>query len=194
MNALSANMGSEVEVKPRRNGSRGRGKATAELAQEQTKADRKPPAKADPRWKLPTDRLESLGREMAEAAVKSVKDAGTLWDRARTGFVEAQEHGRGAEAVEALFHAGDETKGRKAPWYRTYKSILTSAVKLNIAVSNEMGVTALQTKIKAAKAEQADPEVKQAQLRGMFERLAKGCLNAGISRADLAKIIKEIEV
>ena len=95
--------------------------------------------------------------------------AATLWDRARTYFVQAQEHGQSEAAVVALFSAGDEVKGRKAPWYRTYKSLLSSASKLSINVTNEMGVTALQKEIKAAKDEAQDPEAKKAQVVwGMF--------------------------
>lgn len=187
---VAANIGTVVETpKARRTGNRGRGAATGN----NVKAQRRGPAKKDD-WTLDANRYSQLGHEMAEAAVNNVKDAATLWDRARTYFVEAQEHGQGEAAVVALFSAGDEVKGRKAPWYRTYKSILSSAVKLSITVTNEMGMSALQKEIKAAKDEQADPEAKKAQLLGMFLRLAKGCLEKGISKKELASELTKLEV
>lgn len=191
MNA-SANMGTVVESpKARRTGSRGRGAATGSNAKAQTA--RKPQSRKRDDWALDSARYAKLGHEMAEAAVNNVKDAATLWDQARSYYVEAQQHGQAEAAVVALFSAGDEVKGRKAPWYRTYKSILGSAAKLSIAVTNEMGMSALQKEIKAAKDDQQDPEAKKAQLIGMFIRLAKGCLNAGVEKRALVKALTEAE-
>lgn len=191
MASLSANVG--TEVKARRTGGRGRGAKTLDNAKAATPRRGRPPKKKDD-WSLDVGRYEALGEEMANAAVSSVKEAGTLWDRARTFFVEAQAHGQGEAAVVALFHPGDNIKGRKAPWYRTYKSLLSSAVKLSINVTNEMGMSALQKEIKAAKDEAQDPEAKKAQLIGMFLRLAKGCLEKGITKAQLAKELTKLEV
>lgn len=163
---------------------RGRGKA------------KEAPAKDN--WALPAQQMEALGVEMAQAAVQQVQAGVTYWDRVRTLFVDAQAHKRPNEAIVALFSAGDKVKGKKAPWYRTYKSLLTSAADLKITVTNDMGMSALQKLIKEAKQERAenDPEQKEAkdaQMLEMFVRLAQGCLNRGISKATLAARLKELE-
>jgi hypothetical protein len=148
--------------------------------------------------KLDPERYTGLGAEMAQAAASQTVAVGTLWNRCRTLFTEAQRIGKAGEAVELLFAPGERVKGKKAPWYRTYKSLLTNAVKLNVPVTDDMGMTALQKAIKAAKetAEENDPEAakaKNAQMLGMFQRMVSGCLARGISKADLARIVKEAE-
>lgn len=169
------------------NTGRGRGRGKAKDA----------PAIQD-NWTLPAQQMEALGVEMAQAAVQQVQAGVTYWDRVRTLFVDAQQHKRPNEAIVALFSAGDKVKGKKAPWYRTYKSLLSSAASLKIQVTNDMGMSALQKLIKEAKAEKAenDPEQKEAkdaQMIEMFVRLAQGCLNRGISKATLAARLKELE-
>lgn len=174
---------------------RGRGRATGEKAR--AAVTRPKPQKVDPNWQLDPGRYSAFGTEMAQAAAQAVKGAGNFWDRCRTLFIEAHEHGRGEEAVNLIFQPGESVKGRKAPWYRTYKSILTSALTYGIQVGHDTGVSGLQAKIKEAKDEAADndPAMKAAkdqQLLGMFERMAQGCLNRGIAKKDLAAILARL--
>lgn len=147
---------------------------------------------------LNTDALATFGQEMAQAAAGQVKNAGTYWDRCRTHFAEAQRNGKAEEAIAAMFAAGDNVKGKKAPWYRTYKSILNAAVKLAIKVTDDMGMTALQKAIKAAKdnAAEHDPAKKaekDAAALEWFRKWATACLARGIEKAKLAQIVKEAE-
>jgi hypothetical protein len=97
-----------------------------------------------------------------------------------------------------MFSPGESVKGRKAPWYRTYKSLLTAAADRGITVGHDTGVSALQKLIKESKDAdvESDPEkheAKEAQLIGMFQRLATGCLNFGIPMKRLAAALKEVE-
>lgn len=147
---------------------------------------------------LNTESLGSFGQEMAQAATQQVSNASTYWDRCRTYFTEAQRNGKAAEALEAIFKPGENVKGKKAPWYRTYKSILGSAVALNLTVTDSMGMTALQKAIKIAKDEAADndPKLKaekDANALEMFKRMVVGCLNRGIPKSKLATILKDAE-
>lgn len=147
---------------------------------------------------LNTDALATFGQEMAQAAAGQVKNAGTYWDRCRTHFSEAQRNGKAEEAITAMFAAGDNVKGKKAPWYRTYKSILNAAVTLAIKVTDDMGMSALQKAIKAAKDDAAENDPakkaeKDANALEMFKRMCIGCLNRGIPKAKLAAIVKESE-
>lgn len=149
-------------------------------------------------WAFDAARYGSLGQEMGQAAVQQVSAAGTYWDRCRTLYVEAQNHGVAQEALDALFGPGDKVKGKKAPWYRTYKSLLNSALTLKLTVTDAMGMSALQKAIKGAKEDAADEndearEAKAAQLLEMFKKIAQGCLNKGITKAELAKALKELE-
>lgn len=148
--------------------------------------------------KLDAERYTGLGAEMAQAAASQTVAVGTLWNRCRTLFVEAQAVNKGQEAVDLLFAPGERVKGKKAPWYRTYKSLLTNAVKLNVTVTNDMGMTSLQKAIKVAKEanEENDPDAAKAkdeQMIGMFQRMVNGCLARGISKARLATIVKDAE-
>lgn len=140
----------------------------------------------------------ALGREMAEAAAQQTSAAGNYWDRSRTLYVEAQNNGKAQEALDAMFGPGDKVKGKKAPWYRAYKSQLTSCLKLGITVDNSMGMTAVAKLIKGAKEAAADDSAeasaaKDAQLLDMFKKMAQGCLNRGIDKKQLATILKELE-
>lgn len=142
--------------------------------------------------------LSTFGQEMAQAATQQVSNAGTYWDRCRTMFTEAQRNGKAAEALEAIFKPGENVKGKKAPWYRTYKSILGSAVALGLSVTDDMGMTALQKAIKVAKDEAAekDPQLRQEKDNNaleMFKRMCVGCLNRGIPKSKLAAILKDAE-
>lgn len=145
------------------------------------------------------NRFGQLGVELATKAVQAVSEAGTLWDRCRTLYCEAQEHGKQEDAIAAIFGPGEKVKGKKAPWYRTYKSLLTNANKLHVTVTNDMGMTALQKAIKASKAEAEEQdeeqgEAKVAQLKGMFINFAKALLERGVTKAELAKLLKDVEV
>lgn len=149
------------------------------------------------RWHLDTDRLAALGHEMATAATQQVRSSGTYWERCRDSFIEAQTHHKEQEALAALFSAGDKVAGKKAPWYRTYKSLLTACAQRDIVVTTEMGMTQVQKLIKEHKAAEIeqDPEAKQAkdeQMVEMFRRLAQGCLNRGIDKKQLAQVLKEV--
>ncbi len=163
---------------------------------------RKPrsPKPADaPAWALDADRLTKLGTDMVNAAVGQVKEGGTFWDCVRTQYVDAQAHGAGEAALVAIFAPGEKIKGKKAPWYRTYKSLLTNAHNRGIVINNEMGMGTVQAAIKASKEEEVDSDPakaaeKQANLITMFERLAKGCLSSGVTKAKLAEVLKNIEV
>ena len=146
-------------------------------------------------WLFDRQQYEGLGLEMAQAATKQVENAGTYWEKCRSLFVEAQQHNRAHDAVLALFHAGDEVRGRKAPWYRTYKSILTQCADRKIKIDNETGMTQVQKLIKEAKEKEIenDPEAKVAkdeQLLAMLERMVVGCLNRGIDKKRIAEIVK----
>lgn len=167
------------------------------------KAGRKP-AKAKPStpvivvWTFDAQRYGSLGQEMGQAAVQQVAAAGTYWDRCRTLYVEAQNNGAAQEALDALFGPGDKVKGKKAPWYRTYKSLLNSALTLGLTVTDQMGMSALQKAIKGAKEDAADENeeaaaAKDAQLLEMFKKIAQGCLNRGITKKALAEALKGLE-
>lgn len=183
-------------TKARRNGSRGRGTSTVTAAKRAS--TRGKGHAVDKNWHLPVNELEALGQEMANAAVQQVQAGTNYWDRCRTQYIEAQNHGRAQEALVAIFKPGESVKGKKAPWYRTYKSILTAAAERGIEVTNDMGMSALQKLIKENKEQEieTDPEkaeAKRAQMLGMFVRLATGCLNMGISKRELAEALKEIE-
>lgn len=146
-------------------------------------------------WVFNEQEAMSLGQEMAERASSQVKDAGNYWSRCRDIYIAAQDHGRAEQALAALFTPGDNIQGRKAPWYRTYKSILTSALSLKIRVEGEFGVTALQRLIKEAKdaAVESDPKAKQLkdeQMIVMFTRLAQGCINRGIEKQTLVNALR----
>lgn len=141
--------------------------------------------------------FESLGQEMAVAATQQTVAASTYWDKCRSLFVQAQDHGRAADAIVALFAPGEAVKGKKAPWYRTYKSILTQCEQRGLHITNEHGVTAAQALIKESKANEieADPaakKLKDAQMIDMFRRLAQGCLNRGIKLATLNNVMREL--
>lgn len=147
---------------------------------------------------LNTDTLSTFGQEMAQAATQQVSNAGSYWDRCRTYFTEAQRNGQAEAAITAIFKPGENVKGKKAPWYRTYKSILSSAVTLKLTVTDDMGMSALQKAIKAAKDEAAenDPKLKAEKDNNaleMFKRMCIGCLNRGIPKAKLAAILKDAE-
>lgn len=149
-------------------------------------------------WAFDGAMLGQLGQEMAQAAAQQTQAAGTYWDRCRTHYVAAQDHGKAQEALDALFGPGEKVKGKKAPWYRTYKSLLSTANEIGVTVTNDMGMSALQKAIKLAKEEASenDPETaaaKDAQLLDMFTKMAQGCLNRGISKAKLAAILKGLE-
>lgn len=166
-----------------------------EQAVKPSKAGRKATDKA--LWII-DDRFSATGQEMAVAAAQANVQSGTFWDRCRTLFVEAQEHGKAQEAVSVLFSAGDKVKGKKAPWYRTYKSLLNSCLTLNVKLDNSHGMSAVQKLIKIAKETKLenDPEAQAAKaedLKGMFKRMAQGCLNAGVKKSELVAILKEVE-
>lgn len=139
-----------------------------------------------------------LGEEMAQEASKQVSNAGSFWERCRDMYVGAQEHGRAEDALRALFSPGDTMQGRKAPWYRTYKSILTSCFNLKIKVAHDHGVTTVQRLIKDARDAivERDPRARAAkdqQVLVMFTRLAQGCLNRGISKQALVAALKDLQ-
>lgn len=164
---------------------RGKGKASAVIA-------------AAPAWEFDPSRYGALGQEMAIAAKQQVQSAGTFWDRCRTLYVEAQEHGKAQEALDALFGPGEKVKGKKAPWFRTYKSILTNALTNGVTITNEMGMSAAQKSVKAAKDEATDNDEESSQaktnsLLDMFTKLAQGCLNRGVPKSQLATILKGLE-
>lgn len=140
--------------------------------------------------------FEALGQEMAVAATQQISAATTYWDRCRSLYVQAQDHGRAQEAIVALFAPGEAVRGKKAPWYRTYKSILTQCEQRGLHLSNETGMSAAQQLIKEAKQSEveSDPtakKLKDEQMIGMFQRLAQGCLNRGIKLARLVKVLEE---
>lgn len=162
-----------------------------------SKATKSAPVKAAP-FMLQEDQLSAFGIEMATAATQAISSAGNYWDRCRTMFVPAQQNGKGKEALDALFNAGDKVKGKKAPWYRTYKSILNSALTLGIAVTDAMGMSELQKAIKARKDEAAenDPAVREekiANAKKMFRNMAIGCLKLDVPKSELARILKDCE-
>lgn len=149
------------------------------------------------RWHLDQERLTALGQEMATAATQQVRSSGTYWERCREVFMEAQTHNKAQEAVQELFAAGDKVEGRKAPWYRTYKSLLTACATRNIIVTVDMGMSQVQKLIKEHKQAEieSDPEAKSAkdeQMIEMFRRLAQGCLNRGIEKKVLAAVLKDV--
>lgn len=140
----------------------------------------------------------AIGKHAAIEAVNSTNNAGSQWVSIRDAFVEGQDAGFARETHDAIFAAGDAVKGKKAPWYRTYKSILNSAIEYKLTVTKDMGMSALQKAIKGAKEDKAanDPTAaaaKAQQLIEMFTKMAQGCLNAGIEKATLAKVLKSIE-
>lgn len=178
---------------------------TSPRTSETTRRRGRPPKKAPEahaprsRWHLDVDQLHALGQEMATAATQQVRSSGTYWERCRDQFIEAQTHGVAQQALEALFGAGDAVEGKKAPWYRTYKSLLTTSAQRGIILTADMGMSTVQKLIKEHKAAEIenDPhakEVKDQQMLEMFRRLAQGCLNRGISKSDLAAVLKELQV
>lgn len=139
-----------------------------------------------------------LGTEMAQQASKQVSDAGSYWEKCRNLYVAAQDHGRAQDALRALFSPGDTMQGRKAPWYRTYKSLLTSCFNMKIKVQDTLGMTAVQALIKAAKQQIIDRDPrkraeKDAQVLEMYKRLAQGCLNRGITKQQLVAALKDLQ-
>lgn len=158
----------------------------------------KPEPEATPAWELDATRYGALGQEMATSAVQQVAAAGSYWDRCRTLYVEAQNHGKAQEALDCLFGPGEKVKGKKAPWFRTYKSILSNALLHGVTLTDDMGMSAAQQAVKAAKDEATDSDAeasaaKDEQLVGMFTKLAQGCLNRGIAKSKLATILKGLE-
>lgn len=143
-------------------------------------------------------KYQKFGQEMATAATQQVAKADTYWNQCRSLFIEAQSHGRASEAITDLFSPGESIKGRKAPWYRTYKSLLNNCVTYKIKVAEDDGMSAIQARIKDAKQEEIDndpekAEEKNQQMLEMFKRQAQGCLNRGIPKAQLAAILKELQ-
>lgn len=134
-----------------------------------------------------------LGQEMATAAHQQVVGAVSYWDRCRTVFSAAQAQGKGQEAFDAIFGPGEKVKGKKAPWYRTYKSILSNALQHGVTIGQDMGMSAAQAAVKEAKDNAADAGDKAAKLVEMFTKMAQGCLNAGVSKAKLDTIIKGLD-
>jgi vacuolar-type H+-ATPase subunit E/Vma4 len=66
-------------------------------------------------------------------------------------------------------------------------------------VADDEGMSAIQARIKEAKQAEIDndPEMaeeKNRQMLEMFRRQAQGCLNRGIPKAQLAAILKELQV
>ncbi len=192
-------MTAQVKTEVRKSRRAPRASKSATAVAKAVRSRRSPAVKPDKDWLLPSDQLNALGVTMAQAAVQQTQASGNYWDQCRTQFVTAQEHGRGKEAIQAIFGPGEKVQGRKAAWYRTYKSILTSAVDRGIQVTNDMGMTALQGAIKAAKQAEVDSDPKkhaekEANMLEMFTRLAKGCLGLGITKQRLAQALKDVEV
>lgn len=159
---------------------------------------RRATSRAKDDFMLDHEKYLKFGQEMATAATQQTSTAETYWNTCRSLFIEAQQHKRTGEALVDLFSPGDNIKGRKAPWYRTYKSLLTACHDRKIKVTEEDGVTAIQAKIKEAKQAEIDndpekAEEKNQQMVEMFRRQAQGCLNRGIPKTQLAAILKELQ-
>lgn len=137
---------------------------------------------------LDVEAIAKRGVEVATAATAVTAATGNAWACLRTIISEAQANGCGKEAFEAFFNAGDKVKGKKAGWWRGYKSAINNALELGITITNDMGYSALLTAIKEAKGP-TDP----AKLLAMVEKMAQGYLNAGGDKAKLLATIKEME-
>lgn len=136
---------------------------------------------------LDVDAVAKRGVEVATAATASTKVSGNAWATLRTIISEAQAAGFGREAFEAFFNAGDKVKGKKAGWWRGYKSAINNALNLGITITNEMGYSALLAAIKDARP--TDPN----KLLAMVEKMAQGYLNNGGDKAKLMALIKSLE-
>lgn len=104
-----------------------------------------------PAYVLDVERVAAKGQEIAAAAASVNTVSTNAWDMVRTLFVEAQDNGAMAEAYAVFFGAGDAVKGKKAGWYRGYKSAINNAMAYKIKLDNSMGYSALLAAIKDAK-------------------------------------------
>lgn len=141
-----------------------------------------------PAYVLDVEAVAKRGVEVATAATAVTAATGNAWACLRTIISEAQANGCGKEAAEAFFAAGDGVKGKKAGWWRGYKSAINNALALNITITNDMGYSALLAAIKEAKGP-TDPE----KLLAMVEKMAQGYLNNGGDKAKLLALVKGLE-
>lgn len=137
---------------------------------------------------LDVEAVAKRGVEVATAATAVTAATGNAWACLRTIISEAQANGCGKEAAEAFFAAGDAVKGKKAGWWRGYKSAINNALALGITITNDIGYSALLQAIKEAKGP-TDP----AKLLAMVEKMAQGYLNAGGDKAKLLSVVKALE-
>ena len=140
------------------------------------------------------DELSKLGTQIGTVAAQQASQGGNIWNEVRTRFAAAQRDGKAQEAFDAIFtNGGDKVKGKKAPWYRTYKSLLNSAIVHGVTVTDDMGASALQAAVKEAKSAATSETDEQAAAILMFTRMAQGALNKGVSKAKLASVLKGLE-
>lgn len=135
--------------------------------------------KAAPAASLDTAAALALGKSVGEEATKANISAGNIWATARTHYVLAQGVKQAKEWVEAFGKGIKSVKGRKAPWARTYLSILTRAAKLGVNISDEMGMGDAQKAVKAAQDELADPTQKAKEAWNMAERFIRSAFENG---------------
>lgn len=134
---------------------------------------------------LNVEEVATLGKEAATLAASSVVQAGNVWNRIRSLYVPAQEAGQSNEFVTALFEAGDKVKGKKAPWYRAYKSILSRAAKDGVTVTSAMSAKQAQDAVRDAADATETAEEKKAKALAFFGRMWASAIANGLTEAEL---------
>jgi hypothetical protein len=142
--------------------------------------------------KLDTAAALALGKTVGTEATKANVTAGGIWATARTHYVVAQTIGKADEWVSAFGKGIKSIKGKKAPWARTYLSILTRAAKLGVKIEDAMGANDAQKAVKTAQDEKADPAQKAKEAWSMAERFIRSAFENGADTSEALASFKAI--
>lgn len=141
---------------------------------------------------LDTEAALALGKTVGKAATEANVTAGGIWASARTHYVLAQGIGKATEWVEAFGKGIKSVKGKKAPWARTYLSILTRAAKLGVKVEDGMGANDCQKAVKEAQDALTDPTQKAKEAWAMAERFIRSAFDNGADPKEALASFKAI--
>jgi hypothetical protein len=149
------------------------------------------PAAAAVAATIDMEAAKALGKSVGTIATSANVQAGNVWAQSRTHYVLAQSAGKASEWCAAFVAGIKSVKGRKAPWARTYSSILVRAAKLGVIIGDDMGANDAQKAVKAAQDAAADPAEKAKQALEMARRFMVAALEAGASVKDMQAALKD---
>jgi hypothetical protein len=153
---------------------------------------RKPnPTKPNPSVVIDLAAALALGKSVGTAATEANVQSSNVWATCRTHYCLAQSAGKAGEWCDQFVKGVKSVKGRKAPWARTYSSILVRAAKLGVTIENAMGANDAQKAVKAAQDAAADPTEKAKAALEMARRFMIAALEAGVNPRDLAAALKD---